>query len=391
MSPARRISFFALVGAAALVIALTLRAQAPGVPATVADQLSTPERVQQKGWWPTKGTEPRADFVGPEKCAECHADLYASQKQHAMAQTAMRAADSEIPREHPLHTQLGPYTYEIQHSGNENLYTVSNGNDSISGPLNWAFGVGKMGQSFLFERDGSTYLVPFTYYRNPQKYDFTVDVPRDVPATLEKALGLKLGTNQVRECFGCHTTASTTSGKFDSSHLFPGVTCEACHGPGANHVAAAKAGWTEQGVSMILNPRHFSPSDSMDFCGACHRTWWDVRLADAGGLKSMRFQPYRVENSKCWGKGDPRITCIACHDPHKPLVRDDAFYDQKCLACHVSGPGAKLTADHPGAACPKATSNCVSCHMPKYKLAEVYFEFTDHQIRIVRPGEPIPE
>ena len=36
---------------------------------------------------------------------------------------------------------------------------------------------------------------------------------------------------------------------------------------------------------------------------------------------------------------DSRLTCIACHDPHEPLVRDASFYDQECLSCHSSQRG----------------------------------------------------
>jgi len=31
-----------------------------------------------------------------------------------------------------------------------------------------------------------------------------------------------------------------------------------------------------------------------------------------------------------------------------------------------------------------ATSNCVSCHMPKYELPQTHASFTDHDIRVVR-------
>jgi hypothetical protein len=142
---------------------------------------------------------------------------------------------------------------------------------------------------------------------------------------------------------------------------------------------------------MILNPRQLKPVDAVDFCGACHRTWWDVTLGDSGGSKSLRFQPYRIENSRCWGNGDRRITCVACHDPHKPLVRDAASYDDRCLSCHLNSIGTKPTVDHPGAACPTATKNCVSCHMPQYQVVDIPVKFTDHQIRVVRPDQPIPE
>ena len=62
-------------------------------------------------------------------------------------------------------------------------------------------------------------------------------------------------------------------------------------------------------------------------------------------------------------------------------------YDEKCLACHASRGGAKQKKNI-GAACPNNTSNCVSCHMAKYTVPEMHGEFTDHFIRIVRPGFP---
>src|SRR5262249_23241964 len=158
----------------------------------------------------------------------------------------------------------------------------------------------------------------------------------------------------------------TSKNQFDSQDAVPGVTCESCHGPGASHVAAAKSGLREQSAGLIFNPAHLNPVDSVDFCGACHRTWQDVV---GGGLTSIaefnvRFAPYRLENSKCWKQGDARITCVACHDPHQPLAHDAASYDSRCFQCHVQK-GAKKTADHPGGACPVSTKNCVSCHMPK--------------------------
>jgi hypothetical protein len=74
---------------------------------------------------------------------------------------------------------------------------------------------------------------------------------------------------------------------------------------------------------------------------------------------------------------------VACHDPHRPLVREAGSYDGRCLACHVQG-GAKATADRPGKACPTPSSGCTGCHMPKYEVPEMHFQFTDHLIRTVR-------
>jgi hypothetical protein len=57
----------------------------------------------------------------------------------------------------------------------------------------------------------------------------------------------------------------------------------------------------------------------------------------------------------------------------------------------LAKPGLKITREHPGAACPVSTSKCVSCHMPKYELPGFHGKFTDHWIRIAKPGTAFPD
>jgi hypothetical protein len=81
------------------------------------------------------------------------------------------------------------------------------------------------------------------------------------------------------------------------------------------------------------------------------------------------------------------------------LQEDDSSYDSKCTACHVlyrANPAGKQRdgqASKPASAakpCPVANERCVSCHMPKVELPAAHFRFTDHRIRIVKPGEAYP-
>jgi hypothetical protein len=104
----------------------------------------------------------------------------------------------------------------------------------------------------------------------------------------------------------------------------------------------------------------------------------------------VRFQPYRLERSRCWGNGDARLKCVTCHNPHEPIVRDAASYDAKCLACHVTR-GVKTSPDHPGKSCPVGVKGCVTCHMPPAEIPSMHAPFTDHRIRIARKGEIFPD
>ena len=120
-----------------------------------------------------------------------------------------------------------------------------------------------------------------------------------------------------------------------------------------------------------------------DFCGNCHRTWAEIAAQGNPSIANVRFQPYAY-GSKCFDPDDKRISCLACHDPHKEVDPESADYDAKCKSCHDGGkPGAKTMLR-------RLHTNCVSCHMPKLELPGAHYRFTDHRIRIVKPGEPYP-
>lgn len=365
----------------------TLCAQSPD---SIADQYSTAERVKQKHWWPTKGDAPRDEYTGPAVCGRCHSDLFAAQKNTRMARTATSPSGSEILRLHDkVRFSQGPYTYKMDPSAQGEVYDVADDKQTISSLLTWAFGSGNNGQSYLFEHDKSFYEGRLSYYNATGTFALTPNHPVTPAPSLEQAIGRKISATEAPKCFGCHTTASTAAGTFAPRKAIPGVTCEACHGPGALHVAMTKNASPEEGAKLLFNPARLSPADSVDFCGACHRTWWDVNLEGLTGIGTLRFPAYRLEKSRCWGKGDARITCIACHDPHQLLVKESASYDKRCLSCHVTN-GSKPTADHPGAACTVSTNDCASCHMPKYEVPDMHTKFTDHMIRIVAKDGAIP-
>jgi len=357
-------------------------------PESNAISLPTELRVQAPGWWPTKGEPARGAYAGADACADCHEVKADAQEQTGMAHTATHAGESKILREHDhLAFQIGPYSYQIVTDGGKSVLAVSDSTSIFSADLLWGFGSGHMGQTFIYQRNGKFYESHVSFFAAPGALDITPGHRHSVPANLEEAAGRVIPPDEAGKCFGCHTTGSTTRNEFAPRDLLLGVTCEACHGPGAKHVAAARAKTEKRGSGLILNPSQLSRVDYVDFCGACHRTWQDVVGHLAGvGIFNVRFAPYRLENSRCWEKGDARITCVACHDPHKPLVQEPGSYDANCLECHVAAGGEKRTANRPGAACPVAAKNCVSCHMPKVSPPNLHSAFTDHWIRIVHPG-----
>jgi hypothetical protein len=359
-------------------------------PGPLQAQMATEDRLLYRGWWPRHSTPSGDEYVGPAECAKCHAGKAAAQKNTPMARTSAPRADSGILSAHGRLTfQAGRISYQIATAESKKVYTITDGTHSISAPLTWSFGDGHIGQSYLFERDGNFYESRVSYFDTLKALDFTPGRSLPQPQDLEQAMARPVTGAELVRCFACHTTASTINDKFDRSRIIPGITCEACHGPGLNHVVAEETG---QQTGLVFDPGKLNPTDVVDFCGSCHSTWWDVKLAGLVGMANIRAQPYRLEKSRCWGKkGDARLTCVACHDPHQRLVRDSGSYDKNCLSCHLAAASMRPTNDHPGPACKVSTKDCASCHMPKYDDSGMHFTFTDHDIRVVRPGAPYPD
>jgi len=355
---------------------------------------TTEYRVLSQNWWPRKGTASSGAYAGASACRQCHADEASTQPRTPMANASYHSAVSNWGAKLSAATgSSGPYFYRVVPHAHEANLIVSSGNQSITADITWTFGAGVRGQTFILENNGTTYDSQVSSF--PGLHDGMAITPGHPPAKagdLHKALGARLDPQMAARCFGCHTTNSTMNDQFDPQQAIPGIQCESCHGPGLAHVVAANMNLVEDAKALIFSPHSLSPVESVDFCGACHMTPADVAESDFFGPNNVRFQPYRLEKSRCWGvRGDERLVCSACHNPHQPVAHEARFYDQRCLGCHRSSDAQAQNqgASAPGI-CPKATANCTTCHMPKYDVPEMHAKFTDHFIRIVRPGEAYP-
>lgn len=380
---------FLLLAACSLSGSQSLPAQSPVELSEVTEY-----RVLTRDWWPTTGTPSREQYAGSRACQQCHAQQASTQSLTPMANAAFRSAVGPWGQKpSAATTRLGSYLYHVVLEKNDPRLLVGSGNRSIGADIRWTFGAGVVGQTFVLHDKDRWYDSEVTSFRG---LDGGLDIspahkpPRE--GDLERAMGEYLAPKTAARCFGCHTTASTVNDKFDPEGATPGITCESCHGPGLAHVVAENMKLVPDARASIFNPRSLNPVESVDFCGACHTTSADVADQKLFVPSNVRFPPYRIEKSLCWGvRGDQRLVCFSCHDPHKPLVQEASFYDQRCLSCHGSGntqPSDR--SDTVPKTCPKATRNCTTCHMPKYDVPEMHAKFTDHYIRIVRPGEPYP-
>jgi hypothetical protein len=322
-------------------------------------------------------------------CASCHRGQ-SMQISTPMAHAIELPPANAVLSAHPTLTyHMGAYTWTVETHDGQSTYKVTDGVNTIALPIHWAFGAGA--QTWVFEQNGKFYESIVSFYPGENALGITTGDERLTPQTLQEAMGRELTPMDVKLCFGCHATDAVTSHQLTLNTLHPGVTCTHCHQGALNHAGDAVSG------DFSLSPPHLKDLSSesiSNFCGQCHRSWETVVRNGWRGLPGVRFQPYRLANSRCFNGNDPRIACIACHDPHKDLVRDDNFYDSKCLACHTPAARPVVVSSANSVkpkSCPVSTSKCVSCHMPKTTLPGGHLHFTDHQIRIVKAGEAFPD
>lgn len=318
-------------------------------------------------------------------CASCHPKQAETQPATKMAHALLTPASNPVLQSHPdLTFRRGAYSYRVQTHGTETTYSVTDGTTTLSVPVRWAFGIGS--QTWVLEKDGVLFESMVSYFPGAKGLDVTIGDNALEPKTITEAFGRPLQPAEYKACFGCHATSAVSNDQLHLETLRPGVSCARCHAGAEQHQKDIVHGKTGSIPSRIGKQ---TAEQISNFCGQCHRTWETVVRDHLRGTVNVRFQPYRLANSKCFDGSDARISCLACHDPHQDPVHEIRTYDSKCLACHASGTAPTRK---PGAtACRVATSNCVSCHMPKVDLPGGHRAFTDHDIRIVRPLESYPD
>jgi hypothetical protein len=314
-----------------------------------------------------------------------------------MQRAATRPADDHLLSRAIPAFHAGAHTYSITENTGALQLSDTIGGHKASQNLDWAFGAGYLARTFLYRTNGRWYQSEVSLYTKLAALDITTGFGASTSGSPVAALGNILSQSEANSCFGCHTVHAVTASGLDPLHAEPGIGCEACHGPGKQHIEIinnrnADHPLMDKTDAAIFHPGKLSPADSIDFCGSCHRSFADATLSTGpqADRAVVRFQPYRLEESKCWIRTqDERLTCVACHDPHQPLNRDTASYDKDCLQCHAASL-ARSSAAHATPVCPKASRDCVTCHMPKVELPTMHGSFTDHFIRVVAVGEPFP-
>jgi len=209
-------------------------------------------------------------------------------------------------------------------------------------------------------------------------------------------------------CVGCHATTAAHQPPTSNRYVLPiadGIGCSRCHGNTDQHVAFWKSApekATPPQSAQLVHPALLNPDRANDICLQCHlqgdvtvqtrrSSPLDFRVGEplsdqrhdfliAGQPDTLGVASHgaRMLQSRCYAASSGRLTCIHCHDPHRPTTDfDAASFDAKCLDCHqpqaCSRPPPTI-GGRPG-------SGCTGCHMPQRPTREgIHLVFTEHAI-----------
>ena len=229
-------------------------------------------------------------------------------------------------------------------------------------------------------------------------------------------------------CAECHSTHleknyDPIKSSFSTKWSEIDVSCEACHGPGSEHVGWAnrKPGWEtlaankglallldeRKGVDWKINPKTgnaarsevLSNDKEIEMCARCHSRrspisngyrhgdalldHYLIRLLDEsmyhadGQMQDEVYVYGSFVQSKMYHAG---VTCSDCHDPHSSQLK--APGNNTCLQCHQASKYDQP--DHHFHKQGSKGASCAECHMPPSTYMVVDPRH-DHSMRIPRP------
>ena len=344
------------------------------------------------------GGSVQAAFVGDQACAGCHPGEAAYHRRSGHSRALRRATESRAAKlldgeSFPDEEDADVLWSFALRDGALTTRRAAGGRVE-SWVIDYAFGSGRHATTFV-SLTGRAASHPvalehrLTYFAKDGSFGTTPGQTKGSPVDPEeiKESGRELGTEKTLECFGCHTTllSANGQGELDPATMVANISCERCHGPGRDHVSAARLG--AEDLRMPFGSGSGSGSNSaelqMRLCGQCHR---HPDMAPAGSiepdnLEIVRFQPVGLMQSKCYTRSRGALSCTTCHDPHARVSNDRAAYESVCLSCHSAPPKTVCGASR--------STGCVSCHMPELDSGQKVL-FHDHWIRVRPPGPGPP-
>lgn len=392
---------------------LAFRPGAPDVPAAADVQAS-----------------PLPTYVGSAACAGCHAEA-ASAWQGSQHARAMQPAQGDAVLAKVDGRGFRHRGGETRFAGRDGkLFVNTAGQDGKvrEFEVSHTFGIYPLQQYLVSFPDGRRQALGVAWDSRPREdggQRWFHLFPEDGALPGEARHWTAIDQNWNYQCADCHSTNlrknyDAASGRFSTTWSEISVGCEACHGPGSEHLAwaaktpAERAAGAGKGLTARLDerqgarwrpdavaPQRSAPRKTqreIEVCARCHARRGQFSDEHVAGQPLLdAYQPALLEAGLYFSDGQQRdevftygsflqsrmnaagVTCSDCHEPHGGKVRAEG--NALCTQCHAATRFDSAEHHHHPAG---AGAQCVACHMP----ARTYMGVDrrrDHSFRIPRP------
>jgi len=398
-----------------------------GIIATVVIILSIPAYVlKQKYSPPPAESLPVADFVGGQKCVECHKAEFdkwrGSHHDLAMAEADENSVLGNFEDSYFTYFDITSRFY--RRNGRFFVYTRGPGGEMGDFEIVYTFGAYPLQQYLVAFPGGRLQCLPIAWdVRENKWFHLYPDAPLEPGDWL---YWTNAGQNWNGMCAECHSTNlkknyDIATGTYSTTWSEIDVSCEACHGPGSRHVAWAQlpdmARPETENYRLEVVTAGIDSRAQVELCAPCHSrrailgdyTHAEPDLMDSmlpsllnqnlyfadGQILEEVYVYGSFTQSKMYERG---VRCSDCHDVHS--IKTVRSGNRLCLQCHRAGvydtkahhfhkqKGEKgePIKDEAGRVLFEVGTGaqCAQCHMPgRYYMVNDYRP--DHSFRNPRP------
>jgi len=272
--------------------------------------------------------------------------------------------------------------------------------------------------------DNILQTLPLVYLIKDQRW-----IPREAAFMRGPDDQERMVTQWNHHCIRCHSTGwnpglNDKTGMLETKVAELGISCEACHGPGKEHIAfhqnpihRYQTHLGSKDDTTIVNPAKLNHERSSHVCGQCHgvfipnnrvgmkiahegvqfkpgdnlfdtryyihypkegdpperwdeleknpqffqERWWEDGTILAGGREFTA-----MSSSECYLSG--KMSCLSCHSMHqsppKDQLKSGMDSNQACVQCHQEAKYNDRISEHTFHAPDSSGSDCLNCHMP---------------------------
>jgi predicted CXXCH cytochrome family protein len=365
-----------------------------------------------------------ATYVGSEKCGGCHRNIYEEWELTAHPYMLQEANEHTVVGDFVYNNELEAGGYTTRMSTSDGKYYVTTiGPDGEEHTYTVKYTVGGIWkQRYLTEfPDGALHFLPVQWNMETREWVDYHGLKKHQPG--DGAYWSDRGRMWQVKCAGCHVTGfqmgyDPATDTITSTWVEGGAGCEACHGPGSEHVRLSVA--IEGRAGRVVNPAKITNYRLAAMtCGQCHIRGSSKREAvdipggpdnygyPAGYLPGANLDFYYDHKPGLWPDGTSKkhhqqyndytksahaeagVMCWDCHDPHRKgeanRYQTRLPGDKLCQDCHTMGDATDgIHGIH-------SFGGCIGCHMPKVAKSAVPYDIHSHTLDIIEPGDTIEQ